>query len=87
VAILVIPVGADTGTLSLLLSGRVYDGAGVQFTAGKAIVTEGGGQWSLGQLQFYADTLTQGAFRLDSRDQLRALLTSQPGSRCAAYDK
>ena len=87
VAILVIPVGADTGTLSLLLSGKVYNGAGVEFTAGKAIVTEGGGgQWSLGQLQSYADRMMQGAFRLESRDQLRTLLTSQPTSRCPPYN-
>jgi hypothetical protein len=85
-AILVIPVGADSGTISLILSGKVYNGAGVQLRAGKAIVTEGGGgQWSMSKLQFYADTLTQVTFRLESRERLRAVLTSQPTSRCPKY--
>jgi hypothetical protein len=85
-AILFVPVGARSGTLAFLLSGKWYNGAEVQLKAGKPDITEGGGgQWSLGKLQFYADTMTQGTFRLESRDQLRALLTSEPTSPCPAY--
>lgn len=85
-AILVVPLAADSGTLSLLLSGKIYNGGGVTWERGKAVITEGGGgQWSMRKLQFYADTRAKSAFRLESGDQLRAVLNSRPRTRCPAY--
>jgi|SRR5208337_42809 len=85
-AVLVIPIGSDTGTLALLSSHESYNGAGVKLQNGRIIIFEGGGgEWSRRKLQFFANKLASSDFRLESGDQLRALTTMNPEHRCPRF--
>ncbi len=85
-AVLVIPIGSDTGTLALLVSHEKYNGAGVKLRNGRIIIFEGGGgEWSRRKLQFFANKLASSDFRLESGDELRDLTTMNPEHRCPRF--
>ncbi len=86
-AILVIPVGTDTGTVTLIQAQKVYNGAGIKIeTDGIVIVEGGGGEWSLRRLQFFADKLGAARFELESRTKLRGVLRAKPSNRCPSFE-
>ncbi len=85
-AILIMPVGSESGTLTLAVYGRVYNGAGVESRNGKALITEGGGgEWSYRRLQFFAEILAGGTFRLKRGSELTHLLQMKPKTSCPAF--
>jgi len=85
-AILIVPLGTHSGSLSLWSFGKVYNGAGLEIRAGKFIIVEGGGgDWSRRKLQFYADKLAESEFQLDSPNHLRSLLTTRARNACPEF--
>jgi len=85
-AVLVVGVGSNRGTLSLLTSGNVYNGAGFEIEGGRMNFVEGGGgEWSRRRLEFYAHELGDAAFHLNFPTQLRVLLTAKPKWICPEF--
>ncbi|SRR6266481_792104 len=86
-AVLLIPIGADTGTVTFIQAQRVYNGAGIKIeNNGIVIVEGGGGEWSLRKLQFFADKLGAAHFELESGARLRGILRARPSNRCPSFE-
>lgn len=86
-AILVVPLGADTGTLTLLTRREVYNGAGISLKHEKVTIIEGGGgEWSLRKLQFFATSLASANFKLKTGNKLRGIADEQPTEACRSFN-
>jgi hypothetical protein len=86
-AVLVMPVEINVGTLTHFAARQVYNGAGVNLRNERATIIEGGGgEWSRRKLQFFANKLVSSEFWLESGNQLRTLITTNPEHRCPRFD-